>query len=166
MIDSRDIHVGLVDTYWTFDLTELCFSVEESEQCYFKEEYGCDFGDHNLEIDFDTSDVVLKMAEIATEFFKDKLGLKLKVKSTGSPREYNFSTDWCVWDVENGSEDTIEKMKSAVLGENGELSEEYFNNMIDELNTYLFERIKGYSVGGKSYSFEALIREFGGKENE
>ena len=168
VIDSRDIDNGLVDTYGLFDLTELSSSVEEQEQAYFEQDNDCDFGDKFLECEFDTKHIVHFMAEVGAEFFEERIdGLKLRVISIFSPSEYNYSTDWCEWEITKNPFETreqlIEKMRELAIeqGHNW-VGDDYRYEMYDKIDEYLYEHIAGYYVGDYEtlYSREEILDKF------
>lgn len=163
LIDSRDIHGGLVDTYSIYDLSQLSSGLDESEQQYFEKDLGCEFGGEMIEVEIDFDKVVEYMAEVAAEYFESEIkGLALTAVSVYSPSEYNYQTDSCEWYVVKNPFDTTEQLVDKMRKVVGELDDSYRYNMYEKLDEFMYENITGYTVAGKSYTFDELTKKFGG----
>lgn len=166
IIDSRDIHGGLVDTYGLFDLTELSCGVDESEQSHFAD-LGCDFGGSSVECEIDCKGALKFMAQVGADYFEREInGLKMRVVSVYSPRYYNYETDSCEWLITKNPFDTVEElvaeMKRVAVDKWG-VKDSYRGEMCEELDNYLFEHITGYTVDNETYTYNDLVEKFGGE---
>lgn len=167
VLDSRDIDNGLVDTYGLFDLTELCCGVEDMEQQHFEQDMDCDFGDERLECEFETQHILHDMADWSAEYFMSRIdGLKLRTISIFSPSEYNYSTDYCEWEIIKSPFETREELIAELKKEIRDglecVGDDYRYFMYEKIDDYLCEHIAGYYVGdyNKLYEYDELLNKF------
>ena len=101
IIDNRDLPVGSIDTYQTFTGSSTFEYMEEMAREHLKEE-GKDPDDYNYDdLDVDMKTVVEDLAIASVNWLKCYLtgrpeGIVCNIngpQSTGSPKEYNYTTD-------------------------------------------------------------------------
>lgn len=172
LIDSKEIDFGLVDSYGLFDLSELCFGVEERETEWLDGEIN--LGEHSVECDFDTREIIEFMAVECGRYFEQEIdGLELRLVEVFSPSEYNYTTDGCEFEVVKNPFDSRERlvaeMKKVIMDtkNGGSVNDEYRYYMFEAIDNYLTEHIAGYVLdnGEKVYSFDELKSELGGRND-
>ena len=106
-INNQDLgDVATIDTYQTF----TCDQVDESLINYYNEEHGTNYDYDDFEWDYDHAQIVKELAERRAEFLEGESPAihKCVPVSTGSPREYNYSTDYAMFEIDY-DDDLVEK---------------------------------------------------------
>lgn len=107
IINSQDLgDVATIDTYQTFTGDQA----DESLIDYYNEKHNTDYNYDDFEWDYDHAQIVKDLAERRAEFLKSESPAIYKCVpvSTGSPREYNFSTDYAMFEI-TYDDDLVEK---------------------------------------------------------
>ena len=107
IINSQDLgDVATIDTYCMFDGGD--FEDELIEE-YSERDYK-NYGYDDFEWDYDHQSIVSNLAERRSEFLESESPAihKCVPVSTGSPREYNFSTDYAMFEIDY-DDDLVEK---------------------------------------------------------
>lgn len=106
-INSQDLgDVATIDTYNMFDGGD--FEDELIEE-YSKKDYK-NYGYDDFKWDYDHAQIVKDLAERLAEFLESESPAihKCMPVSTGSPREYNFSTDYAMFEIDY-DDDLVER---------------------------------------------------------
>lgn len=97
-INSQDLgEVGTIDTYQTFTGDQA----DENLISYYNEEHNTDYDYDDFEWEYDHAQIVSDLAERRSEFLESESPAIYKCipVGTGSPREYNFSTDYAMFEI-------------------------------------------------------------------
>lgn len=97
-INSQDLgDAATIDTYKMFNGE----TVDEVLIEYYNEEHNTDYDYDDFEWDYDHAQIVKDLAERRAEFLESECNAiqKCVTTVTGSPREYNFSTDYAVLEI-------------------------------------------------------------------
>lgn len=106
-INSQDLgEVATIDTYCMFNGETVDDMLIED----YNEEHNTDYNYDDFEWDYDHAQIVKDLAERRAEFLESESPAihKCVSVSTGSPREYNFSTDYAMFEITYG-DDLVEK---------------------------------------------------------
>lgn len=106
-INSQDLgEVATIDTYQTFAGDQA----DENLISYYNEEHNTDYNYDDFEWDYDHQSIVSDLAKKRSEFLESESPAihKCVPVSTGSPREYNFSTDYAMFEIDY-DDDLVEK---------------------------------------------------------
>lgn len=106
-INSQDLgDVATIDTYQTFAGDEA----DENLISYYNERHSTDYNYDDFEWGYDHAQIVKDFAERRAEFLESESPVihKCVPVSTGSPREYNFSTDYAMFEI-TYDDDLVEK---------------------------------------------------------
>ena len=106
-VNSQDLgYAGNIDTYQTFTGEGTDEMIIQS----YNEEHDTDYGYDDFEWDYDHAEIVRDLATKRAILLETEAPAinSVKVKSTGSPREYNFSTDYAMFEIDY-DEDMVEK---------------------------------------------------------
>lgn len=98
IVNSQDLgYVATIDTYQTFNGD----IVDEQMIEDYNEEHGTDYNYDDFEWDYDHKQIVKELAERRASFLENESDAiqKCVTLSTGSPREYNFSTDYGMFEI-------------------------------------------------------------------
>lgn len=97
-INSQDLgDVATIDTYGLLRGD----NVDEWLIDGYNEEHGTDYNYDDFEWDYDHDQIVKDFAKARAKFLEDNSDVidKCEVETTGSPREYNFSTDYAMFKI-------------------------------------------------------------------
>lgn len=106
-VNSQDLgDVATIDTYKMFSGE----SVDEARIEHYNEEHNTDYDYDDFEWDYDHQSIVSDLAEKRSEFLEGESPAihKCVPVSTGSPKEYNFSTDYAMFEI-TYDDDLVEK---------------------------------------------------------
>lgn len=106
-INSQDLgNAGTIDTYGTFDGSNVEDQLIED---YSERDYK-NYGYDDFEWDYNHDQIVKDLAELRAETLQNDAEIiqSVEVVETGSPRYYNFSTDWADFKI-TYNEKTVEK---------------------------------------------------------
>lgn len=106
-INSQDLgEVATIDTYQTFAGDQA----DENLISYYNEEHNTDYNYDDFEWDYDHQSIVSDLAKKRSEFLESESPAihKCVPVSTGSPREYNYSTDYAMFEI-TYDDDLVEK---------------------------------------------------------
>lgn len=134
-INSQDLgEVGTIDTYQTFTGDQA----DENLISYYNEEHNTDYDYDDFEWEYDHAQIVSDLAERRSEFLESESPAihKCIPVATGSPREYNFSTDYAMFEITYDED--------IVWGYIKEHKEDYKDADIDEVKG---DYIDGYVEG-------------------
>lgn len=118
-VNSQDLgDAGSIDTYNQFTGGD----VDEDILQFYNEEHGTDYNYDDFEWGYEHAEIVKDLANERAHLLETEVpGFKsVKVKSTGSPREYNFSTDYAMFEI-----DYDEKMVSNYINSHPEYVDWY-----------------------------------------
>lgn len=118
-VNSQDLgDAGSIDTYNQFTGGD----VDEDIIQFYNEQHGTDYNYDDFEWDYEHAEIVKDLANERAHLLETEVpGFNsVKVKSTGSPREYNFSTDYAMFEI-----DYDEKMVSDYINSHPEYVDWY-----------------------------------------
>lgn len=121
-INSQDLgDVATIDTYQTFTGDQT----DENLISYYNDEHNTDYDYDDFEWDYDHAQIVKDFAERRAEFLESESPAihKCVPVSTGSPREYNYSTDYAMFEIDY-DDDLVEKF----IKENQEDYDEFYRS--------------------------------------
>ena len=121
-VNSQDLgDAGSIDTYNQFTGD----GVDESIIQYYNENHNTNYTYDDFEWDYEHAEIVKDLATERAYLLETELpGFKsIKVESTGSPREYKFSTDYAMFEI-----DYDEKMVSDYINSHPEYVDWYRNS--------------------------------------
>lgn len=121
-INSQDLgDVATIDTYQTFTGDQA----DENLISYYNEEHNTDYDYDDFEWDYDHAQIVKDFAKRRAEFLESESPAihKCVPVSTGSPREYNYSTDYAMFEIDY-DDDLVEKF----IKENQEAYDKFYRN--------------------------------------
>ena len=98
-VNSQDLgYAGDIGTYQGFDGYGVDEMIIEDYNLHHYTQYDYD----DFEWDYEHAEIVKDLAEERARLLQDEVPAfkSVKVKSTGSPREYNFSTDYAMFEIE------------------------------------------------------------------
>lgn len=107
IVNSQDLgDVATIDTYTMFNGG----NVDEMLIGDYNEEHNTDYDYDDFEWDYDHAQIVKDFAKRRAEFLESESPAihKCVPTTTGSPREYNFSTDYAVFEI-TYDDDLVEK---------------------------------------------------------
>lgn len=106
-VNSQDLgRAATIDTYNLFTGGD----VDEDIIQYYNEQHGTNYTYDDFEWDYEHAEIVKDLATERAILLETEVPAfkSVKVKSTGSPREYNFSTDYAMFKIDY-DEDMVEK---------------------------------------------------------
>lgn len=106
-VNSQDLgDAGSIDTYNQFTGGDI----DEQIMQFYNEEHGTDYDYDDFEWNYEHAEIVKDLATERAHLLESEVPAfkSVKVKSTGSPREYNFSTDYAMFEIDY-DEDMVEK---------------------------------------------------------
>lgn len=106
-VNSQDLgDAGTIDTYGVFDGNHA----DEMLINDYNEEHGTNYDYDDFEWDYNHDQIVKDLAELRAKTLEDDVDVlqSVEVVETGSPREYNFSTDWADFEI-TYNEEAVEK---------------------------------------------------------
>lgn len=106
-VNSQDLgNAGTIDTYGIYKGE----GVDEQIIDDYNEEHNTDYSYDDFDWNYDHKQIVKDLAEYRAKALENDVGIihSVKVLETGSPREYNFSTDWAMFEIDY-DEDEVEK---------------------------------------------------------
>lgn len=98
-VNSQDLgRAASIDTYGLFDGGEVDSNLIE----WYNEEHNTGYNYDDFEWDYDHKSIVKDLAERRAKYLENDVDVihSVKVLETGSPREYNFSTDWATFEID------------------------------------------------------------------
>lgn len=102
-VNSQDLgYAGDIGTYQNFD----GYGVDEMIIEGYNQEHGTDYDYDDFEWDYEHAEIVKDLATERAKLLQDDVDIikSVKVIKTGSPREYNYSTDWADFEIDYDSE--------------------------------------------------------------
>ena len=97
-VNSQDLgEAGTIDTYTMYrgDDTDDMLINE------YNEEHNTDYNYDDFEWDYDSKQIVKEFAKLRAETLESDDAINsVKVLETGSPKEYNYSTDWADFEID------------------------------------------------------------------
>lgn len=106
-VNNQDLgDAATIDTYNVYDgQHEDEYYIE-----WYNEEHHTDYDYDDFEWDYNHAQIVKDLAELRASALENDVDIihSVKVLETGSPREYNFSTDWATLEIDY-DEDEVEK---------------------------------------------------------
>ncbi len=106
-VNSQDLgNAATIDTYGMFNGETVDDMLIED----YNEEHNTDYNYDDFEWEYDHAQIVSDLAEKRSEFLESECPAihKCVPVSTGSPREYNFSTDYAMFEI-TYDDDLVEK---------------------------------------------------------
>lgn len=97
-VNNQDLGlVATIDTYGMFDSENAIEDLID----WFNEQHDTNYDYDDFEWDYDHAQIVKDFAEKRAEFLESESPAihKCVPVSTGSPREYNFSTDYAIYEI-------------------------------------------------------------------
>ena len=107
IVNSQDLgDAGTIDTYGIYKGE----GVDEQIIDDYNEEHHTDYNYDDFDWNYDHAQIVKALANLRAEALQNDVDTirYVKVLGTGSPREYNFSTDWATFEIDY-DEDAVEK---------------------------------------------------------
>ena len=98
-VNSQDLgRAATIDTYGMFDGG----SIDDALIEWYNEEHNTDYNYDDFEWEYDHENIVKDLAKKRAEYLENDVDIihSVKVLSTGSPREYNFSTDYAMFEID------------------------------------------------------------------
>lgn len=97
-VNSQDLgEAGTVDTY-------AMYSGDDTDDMLineYNEEHNTDYNYDDFEWDYDSKQIVKEFAELRAKILESDDAINsVKVLETGSPKEYNYSTDWADFEID------------------------------------------------------------------
>lgn len=102
IVNSQDLgYAGSIDGYQTFDGTGVDDWIIDS----YNEAHGTDYSYDDFEWDYDNAGIVKDLATERARLLQDEVDIikSVKVVATGSPKYYNYSTDWADFEIDYNS---------------------------------------------------------------
>lgn len=102
-VNSQDLgYAGDIGTYQNFD----GYGVDEMIIDDYNQEHNTDYNYDDFEWSYEHAEIVKDLAKERARLLQDEVDIikSVKVIETGSPREYNFSTDWADFEIDYDSE--------------------------------------------------------------
>lgn len=107
LVNSQDLgDAGTIDTYTMYSGD----GVDDQLIAEYNEEHHTDYNYDDFDWNYDHEQIVKALADLRAEALQRDVDIinYVKVLGTGSPREYNFSTDWATFEIDY-DEDAVEK---------------------------------------------------------
>ena len=97
-VNSQDLgEAGTIDTY-------AMYSGDDTDDMLineYNEEHNTDYNYDDFEWDYDNKQIVKDFAELRAKILESDDAINsVKVLETGSPKEYNYSTDWADFEID------------------------------------------------------------------
>lgn len=97
-VNSQDLgNAGTIDTYGIYNGEDVDDMLVED----YNEDHGTDYGWDDFEWEYHHNDIVKDFAKLRADFLQNECDVikECKVASSGSPRYYNFSTDYAMFEI-------------------------------------------------------------------
>lgn len=121
-VNSQDLgHAASVDTYGQFTGSDVDEQIIQS----YNDEHGTDYNYDDFDWEYDHANIVKDLATERAALLETEVPAfkSVTVETTGSPREYNFSTDYAMFEIDY-DEDMVEQF----VTDNTDLWNEFYHD--------------------------------------